>query len=188
MSVEKYYTSVKNIACNGVTDAINNDREYLDSLAKQLDISAEDSKIIEDEVFQPFREYEKEIIKMVSVKFPLDDSAQRRLKDMRISLNLLDKDTEVMESQIFEEKKTLDMWIKVSGASGVSTFAGFASVVAGPILATIGIIGALPFAPIIPIAALIAAGYIGLGSSASKVNPILKRRPAWVKFGALNIE
>ena len=180
MSIEKYYKSVKNIACNGVTEAIDSDRKYLDSLAKQLKISSGDAKIIEDEVFEPFRQYEKEMIKIVSVKFPLDDPAQSRLKDMRMSFNLLDKDVEVMESQIFEEKKTLDVWRKVMRGSRVSGITGFGSLWLGLAVGA----SVLPIIPIIALAGL-ATGAISHTASFSKIEPILKRRPAWEKFGSL---
>jgi hypothetical protein len=179
MGIEKYYRTVKNIACNGNTEAIGSDREDLDGLVKQLKLSREESEVIESEVFQPFRQYEKELIKLVTAKFPLDDVAYKRLKDLRMSLNLLDKDVEVMEAQIVEEKKTLDVWIKLVTASEVSTIASLGGVG----LSWLGFVaGSVIFSPL-PAVVAFGASCVGSSVARSKVEAILKRRRAWKKFG-----
>jgi len=87
-------------------------RQLLNSKRDEWGISAEDAQVIEDEVLQPFREYqrkreqyEQDLIKAVEEEYPFSESIEADLKDYQQYLGLRDEDIAAIEARVITPKK-----------------------------------------------------------------------------------
>ncbi|GAB4177062.1 MAG: hypothetical protein Fur006_08510 [Coleofasciculaceae cyanobacterium] len=82
-------------------------RDRLDSLAKSLGITCQETSLIEDEVLKPYREYQEklqryqqEITKAIRNDYPLSIPEQKELKNLQQSLGLTDEDIALIAEPI----------------------------------------------------------------------------------------
>jgi len=164
VSVAKYKEAVREIACSGSTVAFSSDRLLLDSLAKTLELVPEEANTIENDVFEPFRQYENQLIKLIQEQYPLNENASTKLERLREFLNLLKKDVKSLEDQIFEEKKILDHVRKTQKAVDVAS------------------VLTLPFLGLGVLVQVIGSSMIAPRTNELK---IVKKRFAWYKVGGV---
>jgi formylglycine-generating enzyme required for sulfatase activity len=87
-------------------------RNLLDSKRGEWGISAEEAQVIEDEVLQPFREYqhklqeyEQALIKTIEAEYPFSESTEADLKDYQQYLGLRDEDIAEIKARVIPPKK-----------------------------------------------------------------------------------
>jgi hypothetical protein len=87
-------------------------RNLLDSKRGEWCISAEEALAIENEVLQPFREYqrklekyEQDLIQAVEAEYPFSESTEADLKDYQEYLGLRDEDIAAIEARVITPKQ-----------------------------------------------------------------------------------
>jgi formylglycine-generating enzyme required for sulfatase activity len=87
-------------------------RNLLESKRVEWGISAEEAQVIEDEVLQPFREYQRKLqeyeqalLKTIEAEYPFSESTEADLKDYQQYLGLRDEDIAAIESRVIAPKK-----------------------------------------------------------------------------------
>jgi uncharacterized caspase-like protein len=83
-------------------------RRILDSLRDDLNLSVDETILIEDEVLRPYKdyecklvEYEQGLLDAVKVEYPFSESTQKDLKDYQQYLGLRDEDIASIEERVF---------------------------------------------------------------------------------------
>jgi len=83
-------------------------RRLLDSLRDDLNLSVDETILIEDEVLRPYKDYERKLVEYeqglfdaVQIEYPFSESTQKDLKDYQQYLGLRDEDTYSIEKRVF---------------------------------------------------------------------------------------